>query len=172
MSVALAPVDLGWVAGIIEGEGSISIRFGPKNAHWVVIRVAMTDRDVVERLHRVVGCGRLTSVPARRPRCLTQYQWSLAARSQTEGLMRLLLPLMGTRRAAKMTEALDYLAKWTPSDKRGENNNASKLTDSIVRRIRQERLSRPAAQIAKDYGLAYQTVYKIVTGKSWGHVLP
>lgn len=52
--------NLAWVAGIVEGEGSISsIQETGKQAIRIAISVVMTDVDVLEDLRRILGVGTL-----------------------------------------------------------------------------------------------------------------
>lgn len=55
---------------------------------------------------------------------------------------------------------------------RGEAINSAKVTEVIVRKIRQEYIPHKVglALLGKKYGLAVASVYKIVTRKSWAHV--
>lgn len=55
--------NLAWAAGIIEGEGTISGRFGTqsrKRDRGLVIKLKMADQDVIERFHQVIGFGQVT----------------------------------------------------------------------------------------------------------------
>lgn len=67
------PSDLGWLAGILDGEGSFAIvrrRAGKRNGggrvqlrdHYTVqITVGSIDAAIVERCHAITAVGRLTS---------------------------------------------------------------------------------------------------------------
>jgi hypothetical protein len=71
--------------------------------------VKMTDKDVIERVHRLLAPrrARVRHVPERRPH--KQDCWEVTVTgSEAEELMRRLLPFMGERRAAKITELLSY----------------------------------------------------------------
>ena len=47
--------ELAWVAGIFEGEGCLYKDPRRKKDHK--LQVVMTDKDIVERLHRITGVG-------------------------------------------------------------------------------------------------------------------
>jgi hypothetical protein len=44
----MKPIELAWLAGILEGEGSF-IKPVPSAPRLAVVRISTTDRDVVER---------------------------------------------------------------------------------------------------------------------------
>lgn len=52
-------IDIGWTAGIIDGEGSVSIyptkHAGERNGYRIVVRVSNTDRRMVEKLSMLWG---------------------------------------------------------------------------------------------------------------------
>lgn len=167
----IAPLDLGWLAGVIEGEGSISLRSGARNSRWVVVRVAMTDRDVIERLRAVTGFGKITTVSPRNPAHLDQYQWAVGSRAECQALLTAIRPQMGVRRSAKIADALTYLAAYPTPSRRGEKNVSSKLTSDIVRQIRTDHADGVTPKtLAATYGIAFQTAYKIVQRKTWMHI--
>ena len=96
----LSTKDIYWLAGLLEGEGY----FGLRRQCDLVIELTMTDRDVVERFHRILDFG------ARDERMLPSskiaYGWSLTNQRHAAGLMMMLYPLMGERRQAKIRECL------------------------------------------------------------------
>jgi len=55
---------------------------------------------------------------------------------------------------------------------RGESQGLSKLTDEKVREIKQAWAGRlkTQRQMAQEYGVCNDTVYKICTGKNWKHI--
>jgi hypothetical protein len=70
----MTPAEIAWTAGIYEGEGTITLSKG----RWVVIKVAMTDREPVERLHRMWGGNFGTHRRAQGDRRKHVYRWELA----------------------------------------------------------------------------------------------
>lgn len=91
--------DLIWLAGLLEGEGA----FDAQRGKYARIRLAMTDRDVVQRAATLMGTSnRLSLHPApAKPTWHAEVQGARAV-----DLMRLLLPFMGARRSAKIAEVL------------------------------------------------------------------
>lgn len=108
--------DLYWLAGIIEGEGSFSIK--GRNRDNLSVKVKMTDEDIVRRCHAVAGVGNVsgphttigpTGTAFRKdgePYAQT-WAWVVGRQVDASALMMTLYPLMGQRRQARIRELLD-----------------------------------------------------------------
>lgn len=96
----ITAIDIGWLAGLFEGEGCFYHR---RNGD-LLAQVAMTDGDVIGRLQGILGFG--TVKQRRLPSGKIAYQWSSGHQANTAGLMMTLLPLMGARRGDKIRECL------------------------------------------------------------------
>jgi hypothetical protein len=72
--------------------------------------------------------------------------------------------------------ALDNVTDAVSRDRhiRGERFHAAKLTERQVLAIRADPRARESQNtaIAKDYGITPQTVYSILKGRKWKHLLP
>ena len=105
--------ELYYVAGLLEGEGCFtwqnSNRKGKKRFFGgLLIDIKMSDRDIIERYRQISGATAKIQVhKAANVRCRTQYGQRISGYAAAN-LMRLLLPLMGTRRSKKITSLLDY----------------------------------------------------------------
>lgn len=105
----LSKCNAAWVAGIVEGEGSIG-RVRGELAVW------SNDRELLERLQDLTGVGRLYKVSltaARRAagsRSVT-YRWLVTRRADLSKLYPTLLPWMLPRRAAAMSAALQRIER-------------------------------------------------------------
>lgn len=95
-------IDIAWAAGVIEGEGT----FGISNEHVLSVTVRMTDKDVVERLHSILG-GRFYGPYKEVSRNKPIYTWALRRREELIPVLREILPFMGDRRTARIMELLD-----------------------------------------------------------------
>jgi hypothetical protein len=109
----MSRLELGWVAGLIEGEGCFFVTtrsaggYGPYS--YARVTVCMTDRDVLERLQQVTGVGTLEKVRERKdPAHKPISQWIVCRHEEAIELMRLIYPLMGSRRQAKIREVLAH----------------------------------------------------------------
>ena len=88
-----------WAAGLFEGEGCITTNHR--------IKIAMTDKDVVEDFARVVGFGDVRE--QQRPPHRTQYEWQAQRKSIVKDILLRMLPYFGTRRAYKALNCLDEI---------------------------------------------------------------
>lgn len=106
--MSLSPAEWAWVAGIIEGEGTI--QFTGKTGVRVV--VAMTDRDVIDTLERrfPTSTGVREWVDPTRE-VLPRYEWTVGSRDAVLMLLDGIGPWMHARRLARMTDARERLKK-------------------------------------------------------------
>jgi hypothetical protein len=87
------PIDLAWLAGLLEGEGTFLKPF-PSAPRLVVVRVSMTDRDVVTRAANLMGVG-VASFRPRNPNHKPVWIATVKGKRARE-LMLMLKPLMGS----------------------------------------------------------------------------
>lgn len=103
----MTEVEIAWLAGLIEGEGSLALHRGAS----ATLAVLMTDEDVIRKLHAVSGCGRVTgpyqhSNPNARPTWL----WAVRRVSDLRPLLTALAPHMGIRRSVRFAQAARHIA--------------------------------------------------------------
>ena len=113
-------LDLAWLAGLFEGEGSVSI-----NGKSLTVRIKMTDEDVVMRAAAVMG-AKIYSAPtpkktARKPTWIAQAKGSIAA-----GVIMTLYPWLGIRRREQARRAL---ATWK---QQGHGVVADSIADAMI----------------------------------------
>jgi hypothetical protein len=100
--------DIAWMAGLFEGEGTIGI-----SCRSIQLRVVMTDKDIIERFHKLAGCGKVRTAdmdkPYSKPHYKQQYAWYCAKREDTTRLLMDMLPYFGERRAKKALDVLDWV---------------------------------------------------------------
>jgi hypothetical protein len=97
----VTPIDVAWLAGLVEGEGNISV-----NGRSLTIRIKMTDHDVILRAAGLLE-GKIYPTPVpdgQKPQWLTQVKGSLAA-----AWAMTLYPWLGIRRRQQVR---DGLAHW------------------------------------------------------------
>jgi hypothetical protein len=105
----MTDIDASWLAGLLEGEGYFQIT-KPRHHHptQVVIRLSMTDKDVVERAAKL-----LNNVPinekAKTTERKTIYAISLSKRDEVEKVLLQILPHMGNRRTQRINECLEVI---------------------------------------------------------------
>lgn len=89
-------VDLAWLAGILEGEGSF-LKAPPSDPGRPRISLQMTDEDVVARAAVLLGVKYSSSKDRKRPTWKPTFQLQVKGK-RAAGLMRELYPQMGQRR--------------------------------------------------------------------------
>jgi hypothetical protein len=101
--IVMTPTEAAWVAGIVEGEGTISIT----SQGTPFIKVSMTDEDVVRRLRDWTGVGRFatTHPPAWQEKGYKrQYIWQVAKAADVLLVAEAIGPFLLGRRAARLAE--------------------------------------------------------------------
>lgn len=105
--------ELCWLAGWLEGEACFYYVMHKRNSPRIVLQAFSTDLDVLQKVARLIGAKGIATIP---PRKQTATQWKSNGGYRAEiqadaaaALMRVLLPLMGERRSAKIRETLE---KW------------------------------------------------------------
>lgn len=109
-SVSDSNIDHAWLAGIYEGEGCLTHR-GDK---WAII-VKMTDLDVLERVQKIVGYGRINmSAAPKQEHHKQQFAFQMAARAEVAYFLGLVYPHLLARRKAKADEFFEWYAQAGP----------------------------------------------------------
>lgn len=98
-------IELAWLAGLLEGEGSFGLTRYASGTQAPQVQIRMSDLDVIERARVLIGVNRY-SVEPRRSDHKTIYLVRVRGKRAAE-LMRMLLPYMGERRSGRITEILN-----------------------------------------------------------------
>ncbi len=118
--VSLKPL-WAWVAGIIDGEGAITIFLNrnrnPRGRHQLMLRVQMADKKTIERIKEITNVGSLSVVRPRQQWHRVQYNWACGSK-QSRAVLRLCLPWLVTKRQ-KALLALAFQDIVSLSDGRG-----------------------------------------------------
>jgi len=112
--------QVAWVAGLIEGEGTIRIHKTSPNqprakaiyAHPMV-SVQMTDEDVVRRAHEWTGLGHVLgpyNVPSR-PGSKPIWMWTINKKDHAMTLIAMVWPYLGERRSEQARRTLAAFRK-------------------------------------------------------------
>lgn len=109
------PEQYAWLAGLIEGEGTITLRLQPKGRRaYPEIVVQMTDLDVLEKAHNWFG-GKLSGpYQNKTPRVdgtlrKPQYKWGVYNKYLLLEVCLGVEPWMGSRRLERLTAIIDFL---------------------------------------------------------------
>jgi len=71
------------------------------------------------------------------------------------------------KRASELGRLKITSGAFTPTQTGGENNIKAKLTAEQVIELRRKSSTKTAAELAEEYGIQYQTAYKILKGILW-----
>jgi hypothetical protein len=142
-------IDIAWLAGLIEGEGSFQWNSSP------TIQMSMTDKDVMERV------AILCDYPIRtyKPRGKSTYKavWSIRiAGARAAAWMMTLYAFMGIRRRAKIAE---LLLRWkhSPGFPRGRKG------ERLPALCHPARLRFAQGQCKQCYSKEFQHTYRLAT---------
>lgn len=144
-------LDLVWLAGLLEGEGTF-LKGPPSHPHSPVIAVVMTDKDIIERVASLFG----TKFLAERKR---REHWKDPFSARLRGrraalLMQKLYPYMGQRRKQQITDALACI-----------EGSRFKLTPANIVDIRQRsRAGEKMQALADEFRVSYSLIKKIKYG--------
>lgn len=103
-----SPVEVAWAAGVFEGEGSIGLaNRGETRSPTPVLRMNMTDRDVLERFYAIVGFGKVYGpyqygTAKRKP----MFCWQSGGWFYARALFDAFAEHLGERRTARFGEVL------------------------------------------------------------------
>lgn len=98
----VTPVEVAWLAGIYEGEGSCAIT----NGRAIRVEIVMTDKDVMERIQFTTGLGSIRTVPRRTEDYKEAYRWSIGS-SDAVTFLQTIMPWLGSRRKERAQAAID-----------------------------------------------------------------
>lgn len=115
----LSEVEIAWIAGLLEGEGSFGLgayhsghngnRGGVRSLR---ITCGMTDLDTIKKLKKTIDGGHFNLEGRKDPRRIEiskpLFVWQMSRRNDCIELLNLILPHMSARRSAKIQELLDY----------------------------------------------------------------
>jgi hypothetical protein len=98
----MTDIELGWVAGIVDGEGCIhisklqSVPTCRSPVYRLVLRVTMGHLPTVQRLHTLTGQGTVQKHAPRGPQTNASYTW-MCQQLQTAAILRQLRPYLVTK---------------------------------------------------------------------------
>jgi len=93
--------ELGWLAGLLEGEGS----FYQTKEGYPAISIGMNDEDVIAHAAKLMGVSVSPFVPKTGK---TTYRVHIKSRVRAGRIMSTLYPLMGERRQRQIVAALRF----------------------------------------------------------------
>jgi hypothetical protein len=100
-------LELGWLAGIVEGEGTFTMNRYASGQRSPRVAVKMCDEDVVRRVHVVAGCGKVRFVGRAQEHHKDAWIWLLQRKAECQAFGELMFPLMGERRQVQIRRMID-----------------------------------------------------------------
>ncbi len=157
----VAPQELHWLAGLLEGEGSFMLG-PPSSPHQPKIALQMTDIDVVERVARLwhVSVFEINRDRNKSKGWKSYYMCHIRGAGAVKW-MKILQPLVGERRQEQIRKALTCY----------ENKSLAKLNPNKIRKIR-ALLRKEVSQttIARRFKVTQPMISRIKTGKNYAGV--
>lgn len=102
-------IDAAWFAGLFEGEGNIQ---NAKGSNGVVLRINMTDLDILERVQKVTDAGNIYGPFKNGDKGVKPiWHWAIQYSPDVVRLLQIMRPFFGERRGQRADEALSRLAQ-------------------------------------------------------------
>lgn len=111
----LTDVQVAYLAGIYEGEGSCAITSG----RAIRVEIVMTDQDVIHNIRNITGLGSVKSVAPRAEKHKTAYRWSIGSKDAVL-FLEAIYPWLGQRRGDR---ALDAINNWKTNKTQSSPND-------------------------------------------------
>jgi hypothetical protein len=105
----MTPAELAWLSAIIEGEGTYVLRRA-----YGVLRVVMTDRDIIERLAAFSGVGLVRPIPPRQPHYKPAWAWDVMRYEAAILVAEATAPLLLERRRLRVATILERCGRSLP----------------------------------------------------------
>jgi LAGLIDADG-like domain len=111
---SLPPVDAAYLGGLIDGEGTVTLsRRHANERRQLVVRIANTDRALLEYALRVMGAGKITSKRIASERHTPSFCFTVTNRQALE-MLRQIEPFLRTYKKQRTTLALTHYVRVTP----------------------------------------------------------
>lgn len=112
--LTLPDVDAAYVAGIVDGEGTITLsRLHRNEQRRIVVSVSNNERALLEYIQQVVGAGRISNKRTYGEKHAPSFHYQISSR-QALDLLRQIAPYLRTYKAARARLALDRYLDVTP----------------------------------------------------------
>jgi len=114
----LDPRDAVYVAGLIDGEGTITLSREHRNENRrLVVSIASTERCLLQFVAECTGCGKITNKCRASERHTPSFAYRLTDR-QALDLLRQVQPYLRSYKATRATLALEHYLQLTPRNGR------------------------------------------------------
>lgn len=114
----LIPEDAAYIAGLIDGEGTISLsrkhRFDNRQ---LVVSISNTERTMLNYVQEIVGAGRITNKRVTRANHTPSFTYSVSNR-QALDILKQVTPYLKSYKFGRATLVLDHYVRLTPRNGR------------------------------------------------------
>lgn len=107
--------DLGWLVGILEGEGAFVASVDKRRPTTVnvKIQVEMTDKDMIDRIQFLLPHGRVweSNYPSKKlafPNAKDSWRWCISRKDTVKELISIIYPHMSVRRKVQLDKLLEH----------------------------------------------------------------
>lgn len=150
-------IELSWVAGLLEGEGSFLWRV----SNSAKVSCQMTDQDVILRLHSLIG-GKVYQATKQKSHHKTAWVCVVSGLDAVE-LMEQVFPLMGFRRSEQIKNVLTlFYAHEAESVKKKGAARENALFAALEYLDEWKRGDRSLRRVASKYGISHVTLKKVI----------
>lgn len=110
----LSPEDAAYIAGLIDGEGTLSLtRRHKKDNRQFVISIANTERPLLDYVIDTIGAGKITGKRATRDNHTPSFTYAIENR-QALALLKQIAPYLRTYKSKRARLILDNYVRLTP----------------------------------------------------------
>ena len=114
LAFRMRDVEIGWLAGIIDGEGSISL--DPRNGTRMPrLSVPSTDIEILRKCVEITGTGNITKRNSRNSKHKETWQWRTSGSRKTIAILKQISKYLQCPKKAKraffLIENIDRLCK-------------------------------------------------------------
>lgn len=110
----MSPEEAAYVAGLIDGEGSVSLTRKHRNDNrQLVVTVSNTERNLLEYVQTVTGVGRITTRRTYEPRHTPGMTYQVTNR-QALRLLEQIAPYLKSYKANRTSLILEHYLRLTP----------------------------------------------------------
>ena len=104
-----------WLAGFYEGEGCLHIQYkdGPTKRNRGIIKIASTDKDVLEKAISICPLFKLKEKPREQEHYKDQWTISITKADHVYAFCCMIYPFLGKRRKEKVNEFLELYSNGT-----------------------------------------------------------
>lgn len=106
--MATKTADIGYLAGIIDGEGCIQLRDNHNKGKrfYPRVTVKMTDLDVLEKCQQITGAGIINTIKNVPEGHKPQWRWEINKQADAAAVLMMIFPLVSERRKQKIEQVL------------------------------------------------------------------